>query len=141
MRTPVWFCYYIRILLLKNYVCGVRGAARATEVRGFTLALTYNMKYATVVAQNNTFGEFIITWEVIVYNGTWKKQNRSVYAMCMEPYMHRKKIWRKYNKIVVMAIFGKCLWVTFVFFKTVCIFCCLFSTMNIYYFNQRKCIF
>lgn len=62
-------------------MCGVRGAARAAEVRGFTLALTYNMKCATVVTQNDTFGEFIITREMIVYNVMWKKQNRSVYAM------------------------------------------------------------
>lgn len=49
-------------------MCRVRGAARAAEVRGFTLALTYNRKCATVVTQNDTFGEFIITREMIVYN-------------------------------------------------------------------------
>lgn len=43
-------------------------AKGATEVRGFTLALTYNMKYTTAATKYDSFGEFIATWEMIVYN-------------------------------------------------------------------------
>ena len=45
-----------------------QGAEGATEVRGFTLALTYNMKHTTVATKYDIFGEFRATWEMIMYN-------------------------------------------------------------------------
>ena len=50
-----------------------QGAEGATEVRGFTLALTYNMKHTTVATKYDIFGEFRATWEMIMYNVMWKK--------------------------------------------------------------------
>ena len=56
-----------------------QGAEGATEVRGFTLALTYNMKHTTVATKYDIFGEFRATWEMIMYNVILKKSSCFTY--------------------------------------------------------------